>query len=166
MTEFKVPESKVGLIINVVKYKTYFETDIKTFECNSLKDAKIKLVNYLTDIYKHLVIDFPENMLDFEYIWFHEQYVKANAFNYKIYHNHKWSEPWELQNIYDSVLDTINKLDINADIDYGELYDEPSLDELYEKPVDNKGFYSNDGHNIDDDEIDDNMEKDEDELVV
>ena len=165
MTEFKTPELKVGLIVYIVKYKAHFETDVKTFECTSLKDARQKLVAHLTNAFKHLVIDFPEDMLDFEYIWFHEQYVKANAFNYKVYYNNKWSEPWDAQYIYDCVLESINKFDINADIDYGEMYDEPSLDELYEKSDKDKGFFSNDGYNIDDDEIDDNMDK-ESELVV
>jgi len=161
----KTPLSNVGLVVYLVKFKTYFETEIKTFNCLNLTDAKKKLVRYLADSFQHLSIDFPDDLLDFEYIWFQQQYVKSSAFNYKVFYESKWVEPWDNQQIYADVLEQIIKTEINNDIDYEELYGEPTLNELYETTDKNQGFYSNDGYNIDDEEIDEHMDKDSDITV-
>jgi hypothetical protein len=163
---FIVPKLELGLIVNIIKFKTYFETETKTFSCSNITDAKKKLIKYLASIFQHLIIDFPDDILEFEYIWFQQQFVKSSVFNYKIFYNNKWIEPWENQHIYDCVLDMINKIDIENNINYEELYDEPTLEELDELTEKNKGFYSNDGYNIDDEEINTYMDKEYNEIII
>jgi hypothetical protein len=68
------------------------------------------------------------DLIDFEYIWFKEQYVKTNAFVYQIYHNDKWSEPWDTQDIYEDVLEKIQDYENKNIPDFSKIYGEPNPD--------------------------------------
>ncbi len=105
--------SSVGLVIVINKYKNYFETKQHFLICDTLFNTKEKLLELLTEYFNKINIDYPLKLEDFEYEWFGQQYVKSNAFSYKIFVDGKWDEPWELQDIYDEVLERIVKHEID-----------------------------------------------------
>jgi hypothetical protein len=121
--------SNIGLIITINRFSTYFESNTYTSEFDNIDEAKIKLVNVLVENFKYINIDFPNNLVDFEYLWFKEQYVKANSFTYKIFANNKWSEPWDYDEIYDDVLVKLEEYEISNAPDFTKMYGEPNPDE-------------------------------------
>jgi hypothetical protein len=121
--------NKIGLIITINKFKHYWETSQTTMLCESMDKAKDKLVDHLAKEFSNLNIDYPLELSDFEYHWFGQQYVKSNAFNYKLFMEGVWHEPWEHQDIYSDVLD---KMQANEEADppnFDEIYGEPDPDE-------------------------------------
>ncbi len=144
----------VGLIITINKYKSYFSSNTETFvfNDNNLDNVQTKLVSYLTDIIINLNIDFPQELDEFEVIWFNQNYVNTSFFNYHIFNNELWSQPWDNQDIYSLVLDNLIKVQQDKNIDYSQLYDESTIEEK-------NGFYSNNGINVDADDLEtlDNM---------
>jgi hypothetical protein len=121
--------SKVGLIITINKFTNYFESNCYTILTDSLYNAKNELVLTLVENFKHINIDFPNNLNDFEYIWFKQQYVKANAFLYKVFSDDKWSEPWDYDDIYTDVLNILEEHEISNAPDFSKIYAEPDPDE-------------------------------------
>lgn len=120
--------NNIGLIVTLNKFNTYFETKQETFICESEEKAREELINLLVNNFKSLNIDFPQELVDFEYIWFKQQYVNCNCFDYKLF-NSKWSEPWEPQDIYSEVLDRMFDEDSKNPPDFSEIYGEPNPDE-------------------------------------
>jgi hypothetical protein len=121
--------NQVGLIITINKFKNYFESKQKTWSCESIENAKSTLVEYLVEQFKNLNIDYPSELIDFEYIWFDRQYVNANAFNYQIFIDGNWCEPWEAHDIYFDVLDKMLEQECANPPNFDELYGEPDPDE-------------------------------------
>ena len=132
----------IGLIITINKYTSWFSSNTDTFTFNTLDEVQNKLVNYLTEKVITMNIDFPQELEDFEYVWFKENYLNAPFFSYKIFNNNDWSEPWDKQDIYSLVLDNIIKVQEESNINYDNLYGDPNAEET-------SGFYSNDGTHID-----------------
>jgi hypothetical protein len=121
--------TKFGLIITINKFNNYFETIQTTYVFDTIDEAKNKLLTYLGDQFKHLNIDFPIDFIDFEYMWFKEQYINTNAFNYKIFNNDEWTEPWDTQEIYSDVIELMIEAETKIPIDFSQLYGEPDPDE-------------------------------------
>lgn len=119
----------IGLFIIINKFTHYFETIHHTTTGTTLDNIKEQLINYLAKQFNSLNIDFPLELCDFEYIWFKQQYVLCNAFNYKIFYQNNWIEPWELEDIYTDVLDKMLEEDTNNPPNFSELYGEPDPDE-------------------------------------
>jgi hypothetical protein len=142
----------IGLIITINKYNSWFSSNTETFTFNTLEDVQKKLVSYLSDILIDNNLDFPQELEDFEYLWFNENYVNSPFFNYRLFNDNIWSQPWDNQDIYSLVLDNIIKLQQDKNIDYEQLYGEPSMEET-------NGFYSNEGTHIESNDLDqlDNM---------
>ena len=105
--------SKYGLFINMNKYNNQCEIFHSTHICNSLDDCKNKLIDYLVLQFNNLYIDFPLDILDFEYIYLNQNYINTNIFNYSIFHEDQWIHPWEHQDIYTDVLNKLHENDIN-----------------------------------------------------
>jgi hypothetical protein len=122
----------IGLIITINKYNNCFSHDIFTFNLNSIDDVKDKLISTLVDAFKELNIDFPLELLDFEYIWFDSQYTKLPVFTYKIYDNSWLENIWDDQDIYTDVLSKLYELEINNPPNFSSLYNEPELDDNYD----------------------------------
>jgi hypothetical protein len=137
----------IGLIITINKYSSWYSSKSTTFTFNTLDEAYTKLVSIITDIVNNLNIDFPLDLDDFETIWFDGNYVGSSFFEYKIFNNDMWSEPWDKQDIYSQVLDNLIKIQQEQNINYEELYGEPTIN-------DNGGFYSNEGTHIDANDLD------------
>ena len=108
-----------GLIITL-KFK---DNDlIKKFSLPSLNEIQKELINFLALEFNKLQIDFPLNLNEFESIWFdfysmnHLDYI----FNYNIYDSERseWITPWELQDIYNDILEKILYLEEHDGNDY------------------------------------------------
>lgn len=121
--------NKIGLIINISKYNNYFETSNTTFLCDTIDEAKGKMIEYLVTQMGSLNIDYPMDLHDFEYIWFKQTYVNTNAFTYFIFNDTKWHQPWDLQDIYDEFLDKMIEKDSLNPPDFDTIYGEPNPDE-------------------------------------
>ena len=137
----------IGLIITINKYTSWFSSSTETFTFNTLEETQNKLVSYLTDILININIDFPQDLDDFETLWFNEKYTTLSFFNYRLFNNDLWSDPWDNQEIYSLVLENLIKVQQEQNINYEQLYGEPTIDET-------SGFYSNEGNNIEADDLD------------
>jgi hypothetical protein len=121
--------NKIGLSLTVNKFTTYFESIPYFLICETLENARTEMVNILVTHYKKFHINYPHDLSDFEYQLFNQQYVKADAFVYKIYQNDRWEEPWDTQDIYDDVIENIVNEEIKNPPEFSEIYGEPDPDE-------------------------------------
>ena len=121
--------NKIGLIVDINKFNHYFETSNATFICDTIDEAKDKMIEYLVTYMGSLNIDYPMDLHDFEYIWFNQNYVKTNAFTYFIFNGTKWYQPWDLQEIYEEFLDKMIAKDSLNPPDFDTIYGEPNPDE-------------------------------------
>lgn len=131
---------KIGLIVTVNKFKHHFETNQTTWSCESIDDAKNKLVEFLAKELSSLNIDYPFDLSDFEYIWFDKQYVNTNVFYYKLFMEGQWREPWDHQDIYSDVLDKMLEHEQSNPPIFDEIYGEPDPDE---EKIDNFSMENN-----------------------
>jgi hypothetical protein len=118
----------IGLIIVINKYSSQ---ETLTFNLKSIDEAKDKLITILVDNFKHLNVDFPLDISDFEYTWFNEESSNLPIFTYKIYNN-DWITPWDEQDIYTDVLEKLYELEITTAPNFSELYGEP-IEDSFEK---------------------------------
>ena len=102
--------SKIGLIITINKINESVQT---TFICSTLDECYIELIKHISTIFNRLHIDFPINLEDFEYIWFEQNYTKNNSFEYSIFENNAWINPWTFEDIYSDVLIKIEELEVS-----------------------------------------------------
>lgn len=117
-----------ALIVFVNKFVNTFETKQQTFICSSIEETKDKLINYLSNEFSCMNIDYPLELADFEFYWFGEKYVNTNSFYYKIFANDIWSEPWDSQEIYNDVLDKMHEIELNNPPNFEEIHGEPDPD--------------------------------------
>ncbi len=121
--------SKFGLCLTINKYHNYFDT-VSYYEVFDSAEILYKsLIDILSSHFTHLNIDFPQEINDFEYLWFGQQYVRASVFTYRVFNMNKWSEPWEAQDIYDDVLENLLNHDSAHPPDFNQIYGEPDPDE-------------------------------------
>lgn len=106
-----------SIIIIVNKNINYFSQFkiIKSFE--TLEDCQSELINFVVSHFKTLNIDFPDNLDDFNVIWFDNNRTEADSFTYMIIdynntHFYQWNEPWSIDFIYEKILESIQELDI------------------------------------------------------
>ena len=121
--------SKFPVSLTVNKYVNHFESIPYFLIFESLEYAKLGIINILVTHYKKLHVNYPHDLVDFEYLLFDQNYVKADAFVYKIYQNDQWEEPWEPQDIYDEVIERIIKEESENPPEFSEIYGEPDPDE-------------------------------------
>lgn len=119
----------IGLIITINGYNKHFYSFTNTFLCENLEKSKEQLIKYLANEFNKLDIDFPKDIYEFENIWFDNQYVKTTIFNYKLFLDNKWEEPWEYENLYYDILDEIINIESNQSYNFEKLYGEPNEDE-------------------------------------
>ena len=119
-----------ALSLTINKYTTYFESINHFLVFENLDELRKELINILTNQYKNYNIDYPLELIKFENIIFNNEYIKADAFVYKIFFGNKWiDEPWDNQEIYDDVLESILNIDVKNPPDFSEIYGEPDPDE-------------------------------------
>ena len=121
--------NKIGLSLTINKYSTYFESITHFLLFDTLDNTRLELINILTTHYKKLNINYPLLLNDFEYENFSQNYVKADTFIYKIFQDNKWDEPWDIQDIYEDVIEKIVNEDSENPPDFSEIYGEPNPDE-------------------------------------
>jgi hypothetical protein len=120
--------NNIGLYLTINKFTTYFETNTFTSIHQTLEEAKERIITTLSSEFNKLNIDFPSEIDEFEHIWFKQQYVKANCFDYRIWNN-LWTRPWDDYEIYAEVLEKMHQQEIANPPDFSELYGEPNPDE-------------------------------------
>ena len=121
--------NKVGLIVTINKYKTYFSSIQTSIVCDSIDDAYTELIKYIVAHLTPLYIDFPLELVDFENIWFNQTYVNADAFTYKLFHNNKWEEPWTQQEIYDDALEVMLAHENTNPPDFSKVFGEDAIND-------------------------------------
>ena len=113
----------IALIITINKYNVCFSSETLTFTCDNINNVYDKLINTLVK-YLNIYVDFPDELSEFEYLWFDKQYTKLPIFTYNIYSDNTWNCPWDYQDIYNDILEKINDLEIKDAPDFSELYGE------------------------------------------
>jgi hypothetical protein len=121
--------NNIGLIVFINKYNIYFETINTSYLCDSIDDAKSKLIEALLREFSCKNIDYPLELIDFEYYWFNNKYVNADSFYYKLFIDGNWTEPWERQEIYSDVLEKMLEQENSNPPNFTEIYGEPNPDE-------------------------------------
>lgn len=121
--------SKIALSLTINKFDNHFESIPYFFTFQSLEDARTEMINILVTHFKKLHINYPHELVEFEYELFNQQYVKCDAFVYKIFQNDRWEEPWDTQDIYDEVVDNIINEESKNPPEFSEMYGEPDPDE-------------------------------------
>ncbi len=111
---------------NIPKY------DKLSFVCDSLDMCENKLITIIKPILLHN-IDYPSELDDFAYLhWYKNNNMDNPVFDYEIYIDGKWQQPWSLQDIYTKIIDIIYNVDIQNCI------------------YNNKNYYDYDSDNEDD----------------
>jgi len=103
----------------IPKYETL------TFICKTLDECENKLiVNIKNNINAN--IDYPVDIDDYSALfWNNESSMDNNFFDYQIFYEDKWIKPWELQEIYEKVLEIIHQVDIqNSLYDSNNYYED------------------------------------------
>ena len=114
---------------NFPKYETL------TFNCSSLEDCKNKLIVNLKNLINKK-IDYPEDIDDFATLfWYNENYMNNDFFEYQIFYENNWTKPWSLQELYDTVLEIINQVDIQDCIYNKNNYYDNTSDSDEEKTI-------------------------------
>jgi len=87
-----------------------------TFSCKNLEECKNKLiVNFKNNILNK--VDYPEDLDIFSSLfWYNDYNMDNNLFDYEIFIDNKWTQPWTLQELYEQVIDIIHKVDIQDSI--------------------------------------------------
>jgi hypothetical protein len=84
--------------------------------CNDLDDCYNKIIvtvkNSIT-----LNVDYPDDYEEFKnLIWYNGISFDNDVFNYSIFYEGKWIEPWTQQEIYNQVTEIIHNVDIQNSI--------------------------------------------------
>ena len=99
----------------------------KSFYANDLDNCKKLLIEYLASLLKNINIDFPDDILDFEYIWFQQTFMESSFFSYNV----DSEEPWEYQDIYEEVLEKLLDFEHKNIPNFDDLYSEEEEDYNY-----------------------------------
>jgi hypothetical protein len=121
--------NKIALSLIINKFQNYFESTTYFLTFDSLENTKTEIINILVTHFKKLNINYPQELAEFEYELFDHQYVKADAFVYKVFINDRWNEPWDTSEIYNEVIEQIIKEESENPPDFSEIYGEPDADE-------------------------------------
>jgi hypothetical protein len=78
---------------------------------NSLNNIVVELKKEL-----YMDIDYPDDIDIFANSYWFDDNNDKDIFTYFIFHNNEWKTPWTCQEIYDEILELINKLDIQNSI--------------------------------------------------
>ena len=127
--------NKVGLTVTINKFKTYFSSVQTSIVCENLDEARLELIKYVSAHFSPLEIDFPDNLDDFHNIWFHQNYVNADVFNYKCFYQNAWIYPWTTDEIYDDIMEAMLLHETRNAPDFSKLYEENDTDTEQEEVV-------------------------------
>ena len=110
----------------------YFGQDIINPEnqFNKLDDALQWVCTTLAKHFSKLDIDFPQDYDEFQLLWFKSQYFKGDVFTYFLHNGNKFIEPWDRQDIYEIVLDFMQKIDEEYNVSDKEIETEINEEEL------------------------------------
>ena len=114
---------------------SYFGQDIinSDEQFNKLEDALKWVCTTLAKSFNKLQIDFPQDYEEFQLLWFKSQYFKGDVFTYFLHNGNKFIEPWERQDIYEIVLDFMQKVDEDNTEGIDEIEPEINEEEQHEE---------------------------------
>ncbi len=88
----------------------------KNFIFENLDECLNKIIITVKD-HINKKIDFPSDLDEFTNIhWYENNVMNNEVFDYYIFINDEWKQPWSLQEIYEDVVDIIHKNDIQSAI--------------------------------------------------
>lgn len=92
---------------------------VKNFIFENVDECLNKIIVTVKDHINKKNIDFPSDLDEFTNIhWYDNNVMNNELFDYNIFINDEWTQPWSLQEIYDNVIEIIHKIDIqNAILD-------------------------------------------------
>ena len=77
-----------------------------------LEDIRKKIVYVLQEEFQPYH-DIPQNYDEFiSKCWYLNYSADVEPFEYKLFHNDKWSQPWDAEDLYDQVYDVLHKLEL------------------------------------------------------
>ena len=105
----------IPMFITITK-PNYPKYETTTFVCNTLEECQNKLIITLKNLIDKK-IDFPVDVDDFESIyWYNEASMSNEFYDYSIFYDGKWSKPWTIQELYETVTNIIHQVDIQNSI--------------------------------------------------
>jgi len=131
----------IGLIVTINEYKNHFKSYNKTFVCDTIENAKTELITCIASIFNILDVDFPQDVYDFERIWYDNKYVLAKIYDYKLFVNNKWETPWEYEELYYDIIDEIIKINSNCKQENSENDDDDDEQEESDVNVSDENKY-------------------------
>ena len=120
---------------------SYFGQDIINCDeqFNKLEDILKWICTTLAKAFSKLQIDFPQDYEEFQLLWFKSHYFKGDVFTYFLHNGNKFIEPWERQDIYEIVLDFMQKVDEeNQEEEHYEEHHEEQHDEQHHEEQDDE----------------------------
>jgi hypothetical protein len=107
----------IPFVVQFISRDTAPETILYTEVANNYDDCYNKIVLYIKKKID-ININYPSEFDDFNnLIWFSDSPMCNNdLFDYQIFYENKWIKPWTKQDIYNDILDLIEKLDIQNSI--------------------------------------------------
>jgi hypothetical protein len=98
----------IPITILLTKPKT---SELMTLIGTNLDDCLQKITLYLkTNL--EMNIDYPYDFDEFAVIYLDNCANKVDVFDYKIFYENNWIQPWSHQDIYENIVELIIKLDI------------------------------------------------------
>jgi len=98
------------IITKPTKHK--IQTKNYTDSGKNLEDIRNKII-YLIQEEVSKFSDIPDTYDEFIYkCWYVKHSADAEPFDYKIFNEGKWTSPWTLEELYDSVYEILHKLEL------------------------------------------------------
>ncbi len=106
----------VSLIINNPKNNDY---KFINFSCKTIEECyNMIVINIKNNI--TMIIDYPDSVDEFAVLYWNNN----NVFNYSVFTNNEWKQPWTYQDIYESAIEIIHTIDLQ-----NSLFNETNFEE-------------------------------------
>ena len=121
------------IVINKVNKQMKMEQEFVHNGGTDLEDIKNKIIYVIQEKFQPFQ-DIPDNYDDFiSKCWYLNYSADVEPFEYKIFDNGKWIEPWDAEELYDQVYDVLYKLELLGAMITDANKDEEDYDEENEE---------------------------------
>ena len=116
---------------NKQKIQTYLTTDTG----KTLEDVKNKLVYIIQEQFSTFQ-EFPDSYEDFiNKQWYQHMSADSEPFEYKVFTEDKWIQPWTTDELYEQVVEVLHKLELLGAYVTEANKDEEEFDEVDENVI-------------------------------